>query len=112
MSVLVAAIRRAPTRIAPRARKTFPSESVRPGSAILLTGEREERQNPRALHGLRDLGLMPGARSRDASRDDLSTVRDEPGEPAVVLVVDAIDLVEAELAELAAERSRFAFACH
>src|SRR5882672_1217617 len=112
MSVLAAAIRRAPTRIAPSARTEFPSESVRPGSAILLTGERQECQDPRALHGFGDLRLVAGARAGDPPRHDLPAVGDESREPPVVLVIDALHLVEAELAELSAKRSRFAFAGH
>src|SRR5439155_24047394 len=112
MSVLPPAIKRAPTRIAPIARNAFPSESVRPGSAILLTGERQERENACALHSLGDLGLVAGAGARNPTRNDLPAIRDEAREPAVVLVVDPVDLVEAKLAEFPSKRSRFAFTAH
>jgi len=51
MSVLAAAMRRAPTRIAPSARKTFRARATAGCSAILLTGERQKSQDARALHG-------------------------------------------------------------
>src|SRR6185436_17862055 len=66
----------------------------------------------RALDGLGNLRLMPGARARDAPRHDLAAVRDEARQAAVIFVVDPFHRVEAELAELPSKRTRFAVACH
>src|SRR5262245_65942202 len=44
---------------------------------------------------------MPGTTARDAARDDLSALGDIGLQPAHVLVIDQIDLLRAELADLA-----------
>src|SRR5437773_8562617 len=44
---------------------------------------------------------MACATPRDPSRDDLAALRHEPAQPAHVLVVDEVDLVRTELADLA-----------
>src|SRR6267142_3270091 len=111
-SLEAAAIRPAPSRSTPTARAPSRRAAGRPASAVLFTREREQRQDAGALHGLGDLGLVTGARARDAARHDLSAVGNESREPPVVLVVDPFHLVETELAELASKRSRFAFASH
>jgi hypothetical protein len=55
-----------------------------------------------AADGASELPLVPGAASRDAARRDLAPLRDEVPEPADVLVVDQVNPVDAELANLAA----------
>jgi hypothetical protein len=45
---------------------------------------------------------MTGAASGDAARRDLAALRHEVAEPADVLVVDQVDPIDAELANLAA----------
>jgi hypothetical protein len=48
-----------------------------------------------------ELPLVAGTAARDAARDDLAALGDEAPEPSRVLVVDEVDLVGAELADLA-----------
>src|SRR5439155_15070500 len=111
-SLEAAAIRPAPSSRTPTARAPSRRAAGRPASAVLLTREREERQDAGALHGLGNLRLVTGARARDPARHDLPAVGDEPREPPVILVIDPVHLVETELAELTSKRSRFAFASH
>src|SRR5690349_24238622 len=111
-------MRPAPNRIAPVTRTASANGAGRGVSAAVVTlsvlvgRERKERENARPLHGLGDLGLMPRAGARNAPRNDLAPIGDETGKAAVVLVVDPLDLIEAELAELAPKRTRFAVARH
>src|SRR5689334_13188590 len=92
-SIDVAAISPAPKRSAPSARTASRNGAGRGASAILLTGERKESEDPRALHRFGDLRLMARACARDPPGHDLAAIRDEPREPPVILVVDPIDLV-------------------
>src|SRR5215813_10880075 len=55
-----------------------------------------------SLGRLSEQGHGAGAAPRDAAWRDLSSLRDEVPEPADVLVVDQVDPVDAELANLAA----------
>jgi hypothetical protein len=48
-----------------------------------------------------ELALVTGTAARDTARDDLAALGDEVPQPADVLVVDEIELVRAELADLA-----------
>src|SRR5258705_10226454 len=67
----------------------------------LVRGEvRQERHRPRLLDRVRQLALVPGTAARDAPGNDLASLADEAPETAHVLVVDEIDLVHAELADL------------
>lgn len=47
---------------------------------------------------------MPGAGAELPARLDLATLTDVPAEPREVLVVDMLDVVDAELADLSARR--------
>ena len=61
---------------------------------------REEGDRPRSLDGVGQLALVPRAAARDAPGDDLPALGDEVAEPANIFVVDQVDLVRAELADL------------
>src|ERR671930_841131 len=67
---------------------------------------REERHLAGALHGDGDLPLVAAARAGDAARADLPLLRDVAPELVVVLVVDLLDLVLAEVTALPPARSR------
>src|SRR5215470_19708659 len=75
--------------------------SISPASLGRLS---EQRHGAGAADGARELPLMTGTAPRDAARRDLSPLRDEVAEPADVLVVDQVDPVDAELANLAAPK--------
>jgi len=62
---------------------------------------REQCDLPRPLDRTRELPLVLRARAGHAAREHLALLRDEPEEPLLVLVVDLVDLVLAEPAELA-----------
>src|SRR5436190_14280509 len=80
--------------------------SISSGSGGRLTGDvGKERHLARPLHGGGDLLLMPAARACDPARADLSLLRDVPAELAVVLVVDLLDLLLAEVTALPPGRS-------
>jgi len=49
---------------------------------------------------MRQLTLMPGTTSRDTSRNDLPALGDEVAKATDVLVVDEVDLVRTEFADL------------
>jgi hypothetical protein len=68
---------------------------------LLLGGVRRQGHGPRAPDGPGELTLMPGAAPRDAAGRDLAALGHEVPEPTHVLVVDQIDLVDTELADLA-----------
>src|SRR5258705_488622 len=63
-------------RLGPRG-PSLPAPAV---SAIEVTGERQQRQDPGPLYGGRDLLLMPGTGAGHATRNDLAPVGDEPAE--------------------------------
>src|SRR5947209_1778069 len=65
-------------------------------------GVRHQREIARALHRGRELALIVGARSGDPRRDDLAVFADEVLQQIDVLVVDPLDLLGGEAAELAA----------
>src|SRR5205814_3787428 len=70
-------------------------------STLLLGRQiRHQRHRARALDRVRQLALVACAAPRNAARDDLATLADEVPEPAHVLVVEDVDLVSAELADL------------
>src|SRR2546421_12084802 len=62
---------------------------------------RQQRDRARALDSVRQLALVARTTSGDPPRDDLAPLRHEPAQTAHVLVVDEINLVRAELADLA-----------
>src|SRR5258705_4434478 len=68
--------------------------------ALVRREVRQERHRPRLLDRVRQLALVPGTAARDAPGNDLASLADEAPETAHVLVVDEIDLVHAELADL------------
>src|SRR6266508_2197000 len=65
-------------------------------------GVRHQREIARALDRRRELALVMGARSSDPRRDDLAVLADEVLQQIDVLVVDPLDLLSGEAAELAA----------
>src|SRR5216117_2633359 len=65
-------------------------------------GVRHQREIARALDRRRELALVVGARSGDPCRDDLAVLADEVLQQMDVLVVDPVDLLGGEAAELAA----------
>src|SRR5207302_4644024 len=63
-------------------------------------GVRQQRHRPGPLDRLRELTLVTVAAARDAPRDDLAALGHEALEASHVLVIDQVDLVDAELADL------------
>src|SRR5205823_3385595 len=62
---------------------------------------RQERYGARLFDRMREETLVPRAAARDASRDDLPPLGHEIPQAAHVLVIDQVDAVRAELADLA-----------
>src|SRR3954469_12474896 len=75
------------------------------GSSMQI-GVRNQRQETRALDRFRELTLVAGGGAADARRDDLAGLVDEVLQHFDVLVVDPLDLVGGEAAELAAAEKR------
>src|SRR3954465_3373083 len=72
----------------------------------MQSGVRNQRQETRALDRFRELTLVAGGGPGDARRDDLAGLVDEVLEHFDVLVVDPLDLLGGEAAELAAAEQR------
>src|SRR5689334_18212532 len=72
----------------------------------LLRHIRQERDLPRALDGRLQLALVHRAGARNAPRHHFAALRHERSNHLDVLVVDVVDLVRAELADLAAAEHR------
>src|SRR3979409_329977 len=70
-------------------------------------GIRHQREIARALDRRRELALVMGARSGDSRRNDLAVLADEVFEQIDVFVVDPLDLLRGETAELAALEKLF-----
>ena len=70
----------------------------------MLVGVRQEREEARALHRLGQLTLVERARAGDAARHDLAGLGDVVLQGREILVVDALDTVSGELAELLAAK--------
>src|SRR5436190_1448796 len=68
--------------------------------ALVRGHVRQQGDGARPLDGVRELALMPCAAPGDAAGDDLAPFRDEAAQTSDVLVVDEVDLVRAELADL------------
>src|SRR5688500_6057428 len=69
--------------------------------ARLVRGHvRQQGDRAGALDRVREVALVPRAAAGDAARDDLAALGDQAAQPAHVLVIDEIDLVRAELADL------------
>src|SRR2546423_301833 len=74
--------------------------------ASVQIGVRQEREEARALDRLRELPLVAGGGAGDARRDDLARLVDEILEHLDVLVVDPLDFLGGEAAELAPAEQR------
>src|SRR3954466_7870563 len=75
-------------------------------SMCLLRHVRDERDLARALDRRLQLALVLGAGARDPPRQDLAALGHERPDQLHVLVVDVVDLVRAELADLAPAEQR------
>src|SRR5437763_9678764 len=69
---------------------------------------RDQRDLPRALDRGLQLALVHRAGARDPARQDLAALGHERADELHVLVVDVVDLVRAELADLAPAEQRAA----
>src|SRR5467141_294408 len=72
----------------------------------MQVGVRQQREEARALDRLGQLPLVAGRGGGDARRDDLSGLVDEVLQHLDVLVVDPLDFLGREAAELAAAEQR------
>src|SRR5579864_9839641 len=79
---------------------------------LLVRGERDQRQVTRPLDRLLQEALVPGAGTRDPPRQDLGAFGDELLQELDVLEVHVVDLVRAELADLAAAVENLPWAGH
>src|SRR5207247_5613606 len=75
-------------------------------SMFLVRYIRDERDLARALDRRLQLALVHRAGAGDAARQDLAALRHEWADQLDVLVIDVVDLVRAELADLAAPEQR------
>src|ERR1041385_7186695 len=64
-----------------------------------IRGERKQRRDARALDRVLKLALMQRAGPGDAARQDLPALRDELLQHLHVLVIDVLELLDAELAD-------------
>jgi len=69
---------------------------------LLRRHVRKHGHRTRALDGVGQLALVPGATPGDPARNDLAALGDEAAEATHVFVVDEVDLVRAELANFSA----------
>src|ERR1700752_2046780 len=74
--------------------------------ASVEIGVRQEREEARALDRVGELALVAGRGAGDARRDDLAGLVDEVLQDLDVLVVDPLDLLGGEAAELAPAEQR------
>src|SRR3954447_26860754 len=79
---------------------------------LLVRGERDQRQVARPLDRLLQGALVVGAGARDPPRQDLRALGDELLQELDVLVIDVVDLVGAELTDLAPPEEHFSRASH
>src|SRR5882672_4333645 len=75
-------------------------------SRSVQVGVGDQREEARALDRVRQLALIARRRPGDARRNDLAGLVDEVLEDLDVLVVDPLDLLGGEAAELAAAEQR------
>src|SRR5207237_9122217 len=68
---------------------------------VQLGRVRQQRDRARTLERRRQRPLMPGARPGHAPRQDLASVADKAAQARYLLVVDVVDLLDAEGAYLA-----------
>src|SRR5262249_16188241 len=66
---------------------------------------RQQRYRARTLDPVGQLALVPRATAGDATRNDLTALSDEAAEATHVFVVDEVDLVRTELANLPASKA-------
>src|SRR3990170_2775005 len=76
------------------------------GRPSVQVGERHQREEPRPLDGGRELALVTGRGAGDARRNDPAVLVDEVLEDVDRLVIDPLDLLGGEAAELAAAEQR------
>src|SRR5690606_19824089 len=76
--------------------------SERAGSDVVVVGVRDQGQEARALDGGRELALVLGLGAGDAAGNDLAVLGDVLAQGVEVLVIDLLDALGRELAELAA----------
>src|SRR5262249_27221415 len=81
-------------------------QSLATSNQLLVCHVRNERDLARALDRRLQFALVHRAGARDAPRQDLAALGDERPDQLHVLVVDVVDLVRAELADLAAAEQR------
>jgi hypothetical protein len=67
---------------------------------VLVGGVGEQGDVTRALERDREAPLVPSAGARDATRKDLASLADEAAEARNLLVVDEMDLLHTEVANL------------
>src|SRR6266852_2152988 len=72
-----------------------------PLQLVRLRRVREQSDRPGALEGGRERPLVPSARPGDSTREDLAAVAYESPQARDLLVVDVVDLLDAEAAHLA-----------
>src|ERR1700680_1284762 len=85
---------------APHSRRAARQDRTRPALADLREGE--QRDVSCALQRNRQRSLMASARARHPARQDLAPLREAPTQAGALLVVDEVDVLEAEAAHLAA----------
>src|SRR5262245_66521664 len=79
---------------------------------LLVRGERDQRQMACPLDRLLQGALVVGAGARNPPRQDLRALGDELLQELDVLVIDVVDLVGAELTDLAPAEEDLSRACH
>src|SRR5690606_2923775 len=72
----------------------------------VVVGERQQGEEARALDRDLQLALVARLRARETGRDDLSVVGDEVLQQVDILVIDLLDLLGRETAELLALEQR------
>src|SRR5262245_6941250 len=75
-------------------------------AVLLIRHVRDQRDLSRAFDRRLEFSLVHRARARDPPRQDLAALGHERPDQLHVLVVDVVDLVRAELADLAAAEQR------
>src|SRR5712671_6273521 len=80
--------------------------AIRNPQSALVRDIRDQRNLPRALDRGLQLPLVHRARARDAPRQNLAALGHERPDQLHVLVVDVVDLVRTELADLAPAEQR------
>jgi hypothetical protein len=81
--------------------------SMRVSSCLELRRERQQGDVARLLDGVGEPPLVRRAHARNAARDDLAALRHEGVQRLDVLVIDVVDLLDAETAYLLAPEILF-----